>query len=254
MTLAELQRGLSAYIRSDGANLLGAVAERSKRGLPVYHYAYRASLINALRDVFERTHSWLGDDLFDDAARVHIDMNPPNSWTMSDYGLGFEAVLTDLYPENPEVAELAWLDWNLRVAFNGPDRPALDRTKLADTDWGNAQLHITPTLAMRPVSTNVGALWGALEDEEAEPPKAHLLDMPETLTVWRQELAPRFQCVSELEGKALAMAITGASFGRICSELGSDAEDESEFAAFAGAMLGRWISDDVLIDVGSLLS
>jgi Putative DNA-binding domain len=251
MKLAELQRGLSAYIKSDGATLLDGVAEQSKRGLPVYHYAYRASLINALRDVFERTHSWLGDDFFDGAARAHIEKNPPNSWTMSDYGLGFEEVLTDLHPGNPEVAELAWLDWNLRVAFNGQDCPALDRAKLAETDWDNAQLHITPTLTMRPITTNVGALWGALEDEEADPPKAHLLDAPEILTVWRQDLAPRFQCVSELEGQALALAIAGASFGGICSELGSDADNEAEFAAFAGAMLGRWISDDVLIDVGS---
>lgn len=251
MSLAEVQHGLTAYIKGDGANALDAVAEKSKRGLPVYHYAYRASLINALRDVFERTHSWLGDDRFDEAARAHIEQNPPNSWTMSDYGIGFETVLDSLYPGNPEVAELAWLDWQLRVAFNGPDSPALDRAKLAEADWDNAALRIAPTLVMRTVTTNVAELWGALADDEANPPTAYLLDIPEILTVWRQDLAPRFQSVSQLEGAALTLAMKGASFGHICSELGKDTDDEAEFAQYAGAMLGRWIDDAVLIDVAA---
>lgn len=249
MKLAEIQRSFTAYIMGDGDNDLDIVTPQSLRGLPVYHYAYRASLIEALRDVFERTHSWLGDELFDDAAQAHIARHPPNSWTMSDYGLGFDATLTSLYPDNPEVGELAWIDWSLRIAFNGPDVPPLDPASLADIDWDTAQLLLAPTLVMRSVTTNCAALWGALNDDNPQPPTAEKSDQPVMLTVWRHDLMPRFHSVTDEEHEALLMAHNGDSFGAICARMGEGSDDEIAVAARAGAMLGRWIAEGVLVAV-----
>jgi hypothetical protein len=250
MNLAELQRDFTAFLRSDGSEQLPAVAERSRRGLRVYYYAFRASLIDALRDVFERTHAWLGDERFDDAACAHIAAHPPHSWTLADFGLGFDATLDGLYPENPEVAELAWLDWSLRVAFNGPDAGALDMAPLVDVDWDNAPLRLVPTLATREVRTNVAALWGGLNEEGDTPPAAELLDEEVILTVWRHDLMPRFHTVSPDEARALALAASGASFGEICTALAADGGDGDQLAMRAGAMLGRWIEEGVLAGVG----
>ncbi len=249
MSLADLQRGFTAYLRGDGDDRVAAVSAQSLRGLPVYHYAYRASLIEALRDVFERTHSWLGDERFDDAARTHIAANPPNSWTMSDYGLGFDTTLIDLYPDNSEVPELAWLDWSLRIAFNGPDSGLLDMAGLTNVDWDTARLHLAPTLMMRAVHTNVGAIWGALADDESDPPVAELLASPSVLTVWRHDLMPRFHSVSDNEHRALTMAVDGIAFGPICETLTTEGRDGGDVTALAGAMLGRWIAEGVLVGV-----
>ena len=249
MKLADIQRGFTAYIQSDGNDDLEIVAPQSLRGLPVYHYAYRASLIEALRDVFERTHGWLGDELFDDAARAHIARHPPNSWTMSDYGLGFDATLASLYPDNPEVGELACMDWSLRIAFNGPDAPPLDLAGLAGIDWDSACLHLAPTLVMRPVKTNCAALWSALTDDNPQPPAAEISDRPVMLTIWRHDLMPRFHSVTDEEYEALLMAHNGISFGVICARLGEGSDDETAVAARAGAMLGRWIAEGVLVAV-----
>lgn len=249
MKLADVQRSFTAYIQGDGEDDLDIIAPQSLRGLPVYHYAYRASLIEALRDVFERTHGWLGDELFDAAARAHIVRHPPNSWTMSDYGLGFEGTLASLYPDNPEVGELAWIDWSLRVAFNGPDAAALDIANLADVDWDSARLHLAPTLTMRLVTTNCAALWGALTDDNPEPPSAEISEQPVMLTVWRHDLMPRFHSVTDEEYAALAMARDGNSFGDICARLGEGSDDEITVAERAGAMLGRWIAEGVLVAV-----
>jgi hypothetical protein len=94
----------------------------------VYHYAYRAQLLECLRYTFERVWAWLGDSGFEDAARRHIEAHPPHSWTLSDYGNEFDRTLSGLYPDDREVAELAWLDWPLRRAFDGrmrqPSQPA----------------------------------------------------------------------------------------------------------------------------------
>jgi hypothetical protein len=250
MSLAEIQRGFTAYVRSEEQHALATIAPKSLRGLPVYHYAYRASLIDALRDVFERTHGWLGDQNFDDAARAHIAANPPSSWTMSDYGLGFDETLDRLYPENPEVAELAWLDWSLRIAFNGPDAGPLDMAGLGDVDWDAAQLHLAPTLVMRAVETNCAALWGALSEDNPEPPVAEVLSYPAMVTVWRHDLMPRFHTVSDEEYRALTMAYDGVAFGAICTALTGEDEDGANVAERVGAMLGRWISEGVLVAVG----
>lgn len=248
--LAQLQRAFAAFLRDDDAPPVIGVEGRSRRGLPVYHHAYRASLIEALRDVFERTHSWLGDELFDKAARHHIAAHPPSSWTLSDYGIGFDDTLAELFTDNPEVPELAWLDWTLRAAFNGPDAPPLDMAGLADVDWDTAPLRLVPTFANRTVLTNVALVWQGLSDDEGDPPAAALLAEPAILTVWRHDLMPRFQTVDGDEARALLLAAQGMSFGAICADLASRDGDADRVAAQAGAMLGRWISEGVLAHVG----
>lgn len=249
MSLADLQRNFSRFLRGDGSQTITSVTPSAERGLPVYHYAYRATLMATLRDVFERTHAWLGDDRFDAAAQSHIARHAPGSWTLADYGLGFDQTLGKLYPSNPEVAELAWLDWSLRSAFNGPDAPALDMASLAAVDWDHAVLCLAPTLAWRKIGTNVAALWHALDAEGVAPPPAELLDSPAFLTVWRHALMPRFHTVAINEYRALVMAADGMAFGAICAALAEGNQDPDATASLAGAMLGRWIAEGVLVGV-----
>jgi hypothetical protein len=249
MSLADLQRDFTGYLRGDGGSTFCAVAPGAQRGLQVYHYAYRATLIAALRDVFERTHAWLGDERFDAAARSHIAGHPPRSWTLADYGIGFDRTLARLYRDNPEVAELAWLDWSLRAAFNGPDSPMLDPAMLGDIDWDRATLRIAPTLVWREISTNVAALWHALDAETAAPPAAEALPSPALLTVWRHDLMPRFHCVTPAEHRALMLAQQGMAFGPICEQLARDHEGPEDIAALVGAILQRWIAEAVLVGI-----
>lgn len=250
MSLRALQSDFCAFLRDDNATAPGCVSASAQRGLKVYHYAHRTTLAEALADVFERTHGWLGDARFASACRVHIASHMPNSWTLADYGRGFEQTLALLYPDNPELADLAWLDWSLREAFNGPDSPELDAAALAEVDWDHARLSINPTLACRRVTTNVALLWQALEDGCGNPPEAQILSAPAVLTVWRQALMPRYQMIELAEHAALVAAQNGASFGEICHAMASSAADTDTAAATAGAMLGRWIAENVVVAIG----
>jgi hypothetical protein len=45
------------------------------------------------------------------------------------------------------------------------------------------------------------------------------------------------------------MASQGVSFGAICARLAEGSDDETAVAERAGAMLGRWIAEGVLIAV-----
>ena len=170
MSLADLQQDFVAFLKGEGTDIMASVRPAAMRGLAVYHYAYRASLVAALRDTFERTHAWLGDAQFDAAAHAHIAAVPPQSWTMSDFGLDFDTTLDRLYPDDPEVAELGWLDWSMRRAFDGLDAPVLDPASLGAIDWDAARFLLAPTLVLGKVTTNAPALWNALAGTDATPP------------------------------------------------------------------------------------
>lgn len=248
MTLAALQQDFSAFLREGDSAVEQHISARGQRGLAVYHYAFRANLTSCLRSNFEKTHAWLGDDAFDAAAATHIASHSPKSWTLAAYGQGFDQTLLALYPNDPEVSELAWLDWSLRRAFDGPDASELDRQALASVDWDQAVLTLVPTLADCAIVTNVAEIWNAMATGE-KPPAARRLDLAAALIVWREGLSPRFKAISEVERTAVSLARSGLPFGALCAEIAGFFPDEVAAAGFAGAMLGRWIAEGVLVAV-----
>lgn len=252
MNLIELQRGLRAHILSGDA-FAPHVASHSgaapETRLEVYHHAYRAQLVACLRDTFEKTHAWLGDEPFDDAARRHIEAHPPSSWTLGDYGFDFPATLHALYPDDPEVAELAWLDWSLRRAFDGPDAEPISQEALAAIDWDAAVLVLAPTLTVGEVATNCAAIWGAIAEDQTPPPAAHL-PAPAAIRVWRMGLSPHYRTIEAPERQALAMVAAKAPFGQVCAML-SEGLDEAQATQSIGALLGTWLQDGLICGTAS---
>ena len=122
MSLDRLQKDFRDYLLDRSDRIAAEVAG----DMAVYHHAYRAQLLGTLRDTFEKSWSWMGDEAFDKAAYAHIEAHPPSSWTLTVYGAGFDRSLAELHPNDPEIAELAWLEWHLRRAFDGPDSDQVD--------------------------------------------------------------------------------------------------------------------------------
>jgi hypothetical protein len=246
MTLAQTQRDFCAFIVGDSPEIELAVAENARRGLAVYHHAFRANLIACLADTFEKTAAWLGDEAFETAALEHIGGHPPSSWTLADFGEGFDRTLASLYPDDPEVEELAWLDWSLRRAFDGPDCEPRDPASLAEIDWEKAILRLAPTLVLRPVTTNVATLWSAMAEGET-PPAVSALDGFCGLVVWRHDLTARFQSLPESEFRALEGARSGVSFGELCAELASGFQNPDDVVTHVGVLLARWFAEQMVI-------
>ena len=241
MSLLDTQRGFRDHILAGtDAPLVGA----PERGLAVYRHAYRAQLIASLRDTFEKTWAWLGDEAFDKGARHHVESHAPKSWTLNVYGADFIQTLRDLYPGDPEVTELAWLDWNLRRAFDGPDAEAVKPEVLAEIDWDNAVLIFVPTLTMGEVTTNSAAIWGALADEKA-PPAAERLGAPASIRIWRSGLTAKYRTIENFEHRALTLAMAGSSFADLCALLVEDA-DADRTAQDVGAVLAIWLQDGLI--------
>lgn len=243
MSLMALQSGFRDCLLGAGDTPPG-LSGRAGPGVAVYHHAYRAQLVACLRDTFERTWAWLGDEAFDAAALRHIESHPPRSWTLADYGADFPGGLRRGYPGDPEVAELAWLDWALRRAFDGPNAEPIAAEALASVDWDAAVLHFTPTLTIGEATTNCAAIWTALAEGET-PPAAERLPLPGGLRVWRVGLSPQYRTIEAFELEALELALEGVSFGRLCETLAQGADNDGA-AARLGSLLVAWLRDGLI--------
>lgn len=246
MKLIDLQRRFRAHLLGPpgrpGSEFSGAGAA----GLAVYHNAYRVQLVAMLRDVYAATHSWLGDDAFEAAARAYVADHPPHSWTLADYGFDLPATLADRYPDDPEVADLAWLDLSLRRAFDGPDMTPVSVDALAGVDWDRALLQLAPTLRWRVITSNCAAIWSAIARGDPPPPAARLAE-PLALRVWRDGYAPTFRTIGLAEREALALVSGGADFATVCATFA--ARDPDGAAALCGSFLADWLRDGLVVAV-----
>ncbi len=249
MSLLELQRGLRREILADD-DPSGPVAP----GVTIYRNAYRARLFDALTASFERTAQWVGDESFAAAACHHVILHPPASWTLDEYGADFGQTLAQLFADDPEVAELAWLEWQMSRAFAAPDCPVLDPAvllsgPLAEGDWDGVRFGLVTSFAMRPIRTACTALWQAMQGD-GDTPAAMLLPEPAALVVWRKDMSPHFRLVEPGEQAALIGIFSGQTFGALCDGLADAAGPEAAVVRM-GTWLGQWLQDGMLSRVSS---
>ncbi len=118
------------------------------------------------------------------------------------------------------MAELGWLDWSWRRAFDRPDGVPIGADAFAGVDWNTVILRIEPTLQMSSIATNCAALWTAIS-EGRRPPRAARLPVT-ALRVWRRELSPQFRSIDSIEMQALLMAAGGELYGHLFRDRGQE--------------------------------
>lgn len=246
MKLAQIQEQLQAYLLGDASNRDAIVPNLQdghgisrERRLGIYRDAYRARLQEALGTVYERTWTYLGDKDFAAAAARYIESHPSSRPNLRDYGALFPTSLREGMPEDPEVAELAVMDWNLHVAFDAPDAPVLGHAGLAalcEADWAEAWFELHPSVSLAVFEWNVLEMWHAL-DHEGAPPAPRRLVQPTASVFWRSALASRFRSLGEAEYRALADLAAGVPFAAVCERVAPEQ---------AGEWLRLWIADELL--------
>lgn len=250
-TLAACQADFMAQVLEDGRPLPNGWTPRHAAGLAIYRNAYRARLVDALRDTYERTARWVGEDAFRAAAAHHIIQTPPNSWTLDHVAEGFVEVLEQLFANDPEVAELAWLEWAMHRAFVAADVAPLDAARFAaasadfkEEDWGCLKLKFLPSVHLRELGHDVAALWRALDSEDFTA-QDYVLPEPAPMLAWREGLRPTFMFLTKSEGQALGLMLDGVCYGEMVECL-ANAIGEEEAVMQAGAMLGRWLGNGLI--------
>ncbi len=215
----------------------------------IYRNAYRARLMSCLRNNYEKTWSWIGDDAFDTAARQHCILNPPQSWTLDDYGTGFNETLGSLFQDDPEVAELALLEWAMQNAFGAVDEAVIDVVTVqafvaAHDGLDHMRMTVVQSLFIFPIRTNCAAIWQDIADDNTPPPPS-LLEVPAYLRIWRKSFSPHFRTIDTDEVYALNALAQGESFGDICSYFTATSDAETAIVK-AGTMLGHWLGDELI--------
>jgi putative DNA-binding protein len=249
MSLAALQRDFSSWLTVEASDAAARFGDRAAPGLAVYLNNYRGQLMTCLAQSFGAVRAWLGDTAFDGAAATHIDRRPPHSWTLDAYAIDFPDTLDTLYPQDPEVAELACLERDLGLAFVARDAAQLTLPDMAHVDWSSAILELVPSFSLLPVTTNAGAIWAAIESEQT-PPAAATLDVPAVIAVWRKDYSPTFRTLDPVEAGAMFMLTDGRTFGEICAAIVHEV-GEVDGPQVAGNLLGRWIAEGM---IGSIRS
>ncbi len=214
MSLLALQSAFRDEIVADDDGL-----PPSSRGMAIYRDAYRGRLLAALKSSFERTRRWTGEETFTAAACHYILTRPPVSWTLDEYGADFSELLAALFADDPEVFELAWMEWRMGQVFAAPDRPALDPATLAascrtDAEWDRVSFRMAAGFSMLPIKTNCVELWTGLAENQSDPLAATSVE-PSWLLIWRNGLAPCYRLTTQREADALSLLERGSTLGEL---------------------------------------
>lgn len=249
--LEALQAAFQGFVLDQPNDFAEAVAKGGgigiERRLAIYHNAYRARLVEALRDGYGHTLAYLGDEGFDAAARAYLSAHPSAHPNLRWFGAAFAGWLLGTCMDDPDIGELASLDWALRRAFDAADAPVLGLDELAALpaeDWSRVGFEFQPSGQRLRLEHNTLAIWQAI-DQDLTPPEATRLDRPTELLVWRRELQPHFRSLGSLEASAIDRLMQGVGFAATCEALSAEFP-EADIAPATGAMLRRWIDEGLL--------
>ncbi len=252
MSLLALQDALQDHILGGDADIASHLdAPRgidAGRRLHVYRHAYRARLGDLLREAFDKTWSWLGDDAFGDLVTAYVESRPSAGFSLDDYGAGFPDFVAHTLAGEIEAIELAWLERAMRKAFDGADADPVDPALLGalDTDaWDRARFTFHPTLIVRELRAHVGAIWAGIEGGEAFMPPS--VAAGAAVRVWRKGLQPHFRMIDADEARGLNDLMTGGTFAGLCAELSAQGTEDA--VERAGAMLAVWLQDELIVGI-----
>jgi Putative DNA-binding domain len=251
ISLAERQSSFMDNLLNEDSAPPEHWTSRQAEGMAIYRNNYRTTLVDALLDTFQRTARWVGEDVFRTAAAHYLIMHPPSGWTLDDVGDGFDLTLAELFANDPEVSELAWVEWSMHRAFGAADAKPLTAKAFADAtssfgepEWGALCFNFMPRIATRVIEHEIAAIWHALEDDAFAVPEYAIAE-PLACHVYRERERPTFITAPAFETSALSEMIEGAQFGDIVDALAEQFSAESA-ATNAGEMLGRWLHNNLV--------
>ncbi|MES2934466.1 MAG: DNA-binding domain-containing protein [Pseudomonadota bacterium] len=258
-SLSQLQDDFQRYVldpQADSTRIGSAIARqfglKTDDRVAIYYNAYRIRICEALSEAFNKTHSYLGDDLFGEMALAYLQQTPSTTRNLRWYGATFPHHLAQALPEFPLVAELAAFEWALSTAFDAVDEPVLTADamrNLGELDWDSVIFQLQASVQCLPLRWNTAAVWLAL-DQDQTPPDAIELDAPVDWLIWRQQLQAHFRSLDSYEAAALRGLQAGKSFAAVCEQAMGDAGEHDIMPKIA-SWLQTWLKESVLVNPSS---
>lgn len=256
MRLSDWQAQVQAYLQGPDAqpnpalqvSLLGSTALSAEQGLAIYHNAYRARLLEALRGDYPAVHGWLGDEEFDALALAYLRAHPSQHFSLRWLGAKLADFIDGyLIPaQAAPLSELARLEWAFTLAFDAPEGQPLSLAQMAQLPavaWPTLQVRLLPSVQWLVCRHNSLALWRACK-EQGDFPGSQPLAEVEVCLVWRDQLITRYRSLTADEAVALeGMTVQGWNFAELCGELVHLGEQAPMQAV---SWLRQWLADGLL--------
>ena len=230
------------------ASLVGSPSLSVAQGLAIYHHAYRARLLDVMREDFPAVDYWLGAEEFEALVQVYLHAHPSRHFSLRWLGERFaDFIAQQLSPQlSAPLVELARLEWAFTLAFDAPSGTPLTVPQMASLpagEWPGLQVQLLPCVQRLTLEYNSLALWQAAK-AEAEFPASLRLAQPMLCLLWRQDLISHYRSFADDEARALlGMAIEGWNFAQLCEQL---AEHGEQAPAKAAGWLKQWLSEGLL--------
>ncbi len=215
-----------------------------------YGNAYTLRLKEALSTDYERLHSYLGDDLFENLMQRYIDDYPSQHPSLRYFGQHMVELVESLEPFNqlPEVAEITRIEQAFGNSFDAADCKPVTLNQLAQlvpAAWATLTLRFHGAVQFLPQQYNSFQIWRALANEETPPQKTA---SDTTWLIWRQDLVSRYRALESAELVALTIAMSAGSFADVCAAL-LEHFSEQETPQQAVGYLQQWINDQMVCEL-----
>lgn len=254
-SLRKLQHEFLDYLLDDEAiEIVERVESTPKRSavlrMALYGDAYKLRLKEALSTDYERLHSYLGDELFDNLMQRYIDGHPSHHTSLRYFGQHMVKLLEELEPfdQLPVVADLARIEQAFGNSFDAADCQSASLNQLAQQEpeaWATLTLRFHSAVQLLPQHYNSFQIWRSLANEETPPPK---IVSDSTWLIWRQDLVSRYRALENAELSALTVAMSGGNFADLCEAL-LEHFSEQETPQKAVAYLQQWIHDQMICEL-----
>lgn len=252
--LAKLQADFQSYLLGNNDDdaltkhiVNDEIVGASKR-LGIYYDAYRLRIIETLQTHYPKLHALLGDDLFENVARLYIDAFPSTHRNMRWVGNQMSLHVRNTLAQHPIAAEMASFEWALGLAFDAANQPTLTLNDLANIpfeSWGEITFAFHPSVQLLNIQWNVVSIWQAL-DAETTPPAPIQTNTP--CLIWRADLNSHYRSIDKDEYQAIQQVMNGTSFGGLCEQL-QLGHNEEEATQQAANYLAAWINADILLSI-----
>ena len=256
MKLAELQAEFQKGILGQPDKILASICETPRLSrndrFAVYENAYRLRLGEVIGNDYPILRKALGDETFGTIVGGYIDTVESHHPNVRWYSRKLPDFMASHEPWIGErlFVDLAFFERALEDAFDAADAPAIaiDAVlEIAADDQPSMRFAFQPSLKVLSTAAGTIAAYEAAAAEEDIDMSSH--DGEEVVLVWRnQALDSVYRIVGEDEALALDAALTGGSFAEICGLLAVK-NDVETVAATAGALLGQWFADGLIVGV-----
>ncbi|MEA3213325.1 MAG: hypothetical protein QOE70_6382 [Chthoniobacter sp.] len=272
MSLAEIQRTIAGTLmrpltsaelmRPDAAETANRIVKPNDRltafeRLQIYNQQYWWRLLGSFQDDFRGLRAVLGERKFDRLAVAYLDACGSTSWNLRDLGQALEPFLGQhpelVAPHGTLALEMVRVEWARVIAFDGPEKPPLDPTKLGlapELLRFELQPYVTLLELTYPVDkllgrlrkSNTGIASNAVSASRRRGPvrlSASPAPRPIHIAVHRVDLAVYYKRLDAEAYRLLCALRSGATLADACGAAFADSRDLPEQAA---AKIREWFA------------